>query len=277
MLVSYNRPEIGLSDLSVTEFLTLSRAGFLPHGLVIGSAIFDCGYVTTTGTTSELKQLGHAMRAARVKAVERMCQQALKHDAEGVVGVRLQVERHKWRGAHQVVKFIALGTAVAFDHEHGPEEFKHAPSLRLANGQPFTSDLAGQDFVTLLRAGYRPVSLALGNCVYEVNPDVAGGYAMSWRNEEIPQYTQAFFDAREEAMERLTQDLFRHHPAGHADAPVGVVGMTVDEQVHGDARVGEPCIVEYTAVGTAVAPLAEGDPRRAPKLPEPYIAVPLDR
>src|SRR5262249_43382338 len=36
-------PAAALSDLSVTEFLTLSRAGFLPRGLVIGVAVCDGG------------------------------------------------------------------------------------------------------------------------------------------------------------------------------------------------------------------------------------------
>ena len=35
----YARPVPALSDLSVTEFLTLSRIGFLPHGMVIGCAV----------------------------------------------------------------------------------------------------------------------------------------------------------------------------------------------------------------------------------------------
>ena len=36
-------PPPALSDLSVTEFLTLSRVGFLPRGLVIGSCVFEAG------------------------------------------------------------------------------------------------------------------------------------------------------------------------------------------------------------------------------------------
>ena len=86
------------------------------------------------------------------------------------------VEHHRWRGGHTVAKFIALGTAIAFDHEHGPEEFMTAPTLRLKGGHPFTSDLSGQDFVMLLRAGYRPISLAMGSCVYEVDPSIVSLY-----------------------------------------------------------------------------------------------------
>ena len=284
--IKYDRPVPALSDLSVTEFLTLSRVGFLPHGLVVGCSVYDAGYGNFYQQTREITNMSQAMRAARMLAVKRMRDQARQHDAEGVVGVRLMVEHHQWRGGHNVAKFVALGTAVAFDHEHGPEEFQHAPALRLQNGDPFTSDLSGQDFVTLLRAGYRPVELAMGCCVYEIDPSYLAQYQTTYRNEEITEYTQAFFDARETAMDRLAQDLFKEWPPGHVDCPVGVVGMTVEETTHGDATLQptlsgsvyrRTAVVEYTAVGTAVAALQPNDPRRAPRLPAPNIVVPLDR
>jgi uncharacterized protein YbjQ (UPF0145 family) len=275
-----NRPALALSDLSVTEFLTLSRMGFLPHGLVVGSAIYDAGWSNLTGHTREVSSLSRAMRAARAIAVKRMRDQAAQLQAEGVVGVRLLVEHHKWRGGHQVVKIIALGTAVAFDHAHSPDDLRGAPSLHMADGRPFTSALSGQDFVTLLRAGYRPVSICVGCCVYELNGYGVFPYAQAGRNDEIAEYTQALFDAREAAMERMTKDLFAefglpgaHAAAGHPDAPVGVVGMKVSEQAH----AGVANVIEYTAVGTAVAHLRAGDPRKAAVPPAPSIVVPLDR
>jgi len=152
---------------------------------------------------------------------------------------------------------------------------QHAPPLSLQGGVPFTSDLSGQDFVMLLQAGFRPIDLAMGSCVYEINPNSSG---WSMRNEEIADYTTAFFDAREAAMDRLQQDLFKHWPPGHNDAPCGVVGMTVTETIHGEPGTWRQVpVVEFTAVGTAIAPLAYGDPRRAAQLPQPTIVVPLDR
>jgi len=275
-----NRPQLALSDLSVTEFLTLSRIGFLPHGLVVGSAIYDAGWTNLSGQTREVSSLSQAMRGARAIAVKRMRDQAAKLQAEGVVGVRLLVEHHRWRGGHQVVKLIALGTAVAFDHAHAPADLRGAPTLHMADGRPFTSALSGQDFVTLLRAGYRPVSICVGSCVYELNGYGVWPYAQAGRNDEIAEYTQALFDAREVAMERMTKDLFAefglpgaHAAAGHPDAPVGVVGMKVSEQAH----AGVANVIEYTAIGTAVAHVKEGDPRKAATMPAPSIVVPLDR
>ena len=76
---------------------------------------------------------------------------------------------------------------------------------RAPNGRPFTSDLSGQDFWTLLSAGYRPLGLVMGTCVYHVAHQgcSAAGCARSASNAEMPNFTQALYDARELAMERM--------------------------------------------------------------------------
>jgi uncharacterized protein YbjQ (UPF0145 family) len=267
-----------LSDLSVTEFLTLSRIGFLPLGIVIGSSVYDAGFQNRFATgTAEVVQLSEAMRAARALAISRMLMQSAAFGAEGIVGVRLTVEHHQWRGGNQVAKFIAMGTAVSFDHAHGPVEFRSAPSLRLTNGSPFASDLSGKDFVGLLRAGYRPITVATGTCVYQLDPRETARYV--GHNAEIGAFTRAFFDARETAMGRLQHDLFSQWPPGHPDVPTGIVGMTVRESAYGQRGFffQGPPLVEFTAIGTAIAPLRAGDPRRAAERPKPTVVVALDR
>jgi uncharacterized protein YbjQ (UPF0145 family) len=281
---SPKRPSPALSDLSVTEFLTLARAGFLPQGLVIGASVYDAGMTSVMGQgyntaymppqfTMEIPAVGNAMRAARRLAIQRMQEQASQLGAEGVVGVRLQVEHHVWHGGHTVARFVALGTAISFDPAHAPKDWADAPSLHLRR-RPFTSDLSGQDFVTLMLAGYRPVSVALGNCVYQVSTLQLGRTAL-WRlgNQEIADYTQAFMNARETAMQNLSKDLFDEFPnTADPDRPIGVVGMSVDELIH----KGKDNLVEYSAVGTAVARLADNDPRRAKQLPAPTVVMPVD-
>jgi uncharacterized protein YbjQ (UPF0145 family) len=257
----------GLSDLSVTEFVTLARMGFYPRGLVIGCAVFDAG-----STLFGVDAMAKAMHTARALAVSRMREQAAGYGGDGVVGVRLDVEHHRWRGGHVLARFLAVGTAVAFDKDHAPGDLVGAPSLRLQDGGPFTSDLSGQDFVALLRAGYRPITIAMGNSVVQVNTSwLAGG--LDPRNYELTTHTQAFFDARETAMDQLDQDLFRQFPKGSQDAPIGVVGMTVDERPGAEGVA----VVEFSAIGTAIAALAADDPRRASKPMSPRIVVPLDR
>jgi uncharacterized protein YbjQ (UPF0145 family) len=263
-----------LSELSVTEFLTLARVGFMPRGLVVGSCVFAAGtqYDWVVGT-GEVQALSHAMRTARRMAIDRMRAQAAKLGAEGVVDVRLEVEHHLWRGARQVAKCIAVGTAIAAHPERAPETLRGAPSLRLRNGAPFDSDLSAGDFVMLLSAGYRPVTVAMGNCVYGLDPRELRNYR--GQDVEIGPFTQAFFDAREAAMDRLQKDLFREWPPGQPDTPTGIVGMTVSESVYGGQAASGPPIVEFTALGTAIATLAPDDPRHKP--PQPSIVVSLDR
>ena len=268
------RPTPAFSELSVTEFLTLARVGYFPHGLVIGSCIFEAGnQYDWTVATAEVTGLSHALRAARGLAVSRMRDQAMQLGAEGVVDVRVQVEHDVWRGARQVAKFVALGTAIGFDPRYLPEAQRNVPSLRLADGTPFTSDLTGPDFVTLLRAGYRPISLAMGACVYGLDPR----HLRAYRNQdaEVAEYTQAFFDARETALDRLQQDLFRAHPQGSQDSPAGIVGVAVSETTYGGGASAP--IVEFAAIGTAVAELHPNDPRRGPLHARPQLVVPLDR
>ena len=270
------RTSPALSDLSVTEFLALSRMGFLPHGIVIGSAIYSAGsQYDWQVATREVTVLSDAMRTARHLAMSRMREQAVALHAEGVVGVHLEVEHHLWRGARQVAKFVAIGTAIGFDPSHAPAEFARSPWLRLSRGQPFMSDLSGADFVTLLRAGYRPVSVAMGTCVYGLDPRELRAYR--GRDAEIASYTQAFFDARETAMARLQRDLFAEFPPGDPDSPAGIVGMTVRESTYGGQASQGPPIVEFTAIGTAVAQLHPQDPRRSREHPRPHIVIPLDR
>ena len=183
------------SDLSVNEFLLVKQSGFEPLGLVLGSSIYHIGFQQAMWNQSqELGVLTQAMYHARELAMTRMEEEADQLGADGIVGVRLDIGRYDW-GA-DLAEFIAVGTAV----KHRGGELHRAP-----NGRPFTSDLSGQDFSTLLRAGYRPVGLVMGNCVYHVARQgmMASLLRQMGRNMEMPNYTQALYDARELAMGRM--------------------------------------------------------------------------
>src|SRR5438874_11699705 len=182
------------SDLSVNEFLLVKAAGFEPLGLVVGSSIYHIGFqVGRWNKNQEMDVLTQAMYHARELAMTRMEEEADQLGADGIVGVRLDVSRYEWGG--DLAEFIAIGTAV----RHAEGKLHRAP-----NGRPFTSDLSGQDFYTLLSAGYRPLALVMGTCVYHVAHQGVGGWLKRvGRNAEMPNYTQALYDARELAMERL--------------------------------------------------------------------------
>jgi uncharacterized protein YbjQ (UPF0145 family) len=225
------------SDLSVNEFLLVKAAGFDPLGLVIGSSIYHVGYQRGAWSQNqEMQVLSQAMYDARELAMTRMEEEADQLGADGVVGVRLDVSRHEWSG--ELAEFIAVGTAV----RHSEGVLHRAP-----NGRPFTSDLSGQDFYTLLSAGYRPLGLVMGTCVYHVAHQGLGGWAKRiGRNAEMPNFTQALYDARELAMERMQNE------AENLEAE-GIVGVQLVEGSHGwDSHV-----IEYFAIGTAVMPTSD--------------------
>src|SRR5437763_3159559 len=222
------------SDLSVNEFLLVKQAGFDPLGLVIGSSIYHIGYQQSSWKQSmEMDVLSQAMYQARELAMTRMEEEADQLGADGVVGVRLDIGRYEW-GEH-LAEFIAIGTAV----RHHEGELHRAP-----NGRPFTSDLSGQDFWTLLAAGYRPVGMVMGSCVYHVaHQGLRGWFKQVGQNVEMPNFTQALYDARELAMERM------QHEASQVQAE-GIVAVRLEEKSHGWGSH----VIEFFAIGTAIVP-----------------------
>src|ERR1700756_3883572 len=185
------------SDLSVNEFLLVKQAGFEPLGLVLGSSIYHIGWQQAGWNQSqELVVLTQAMYHARELAMTRMEEEADALGADGIVGVRLDIGRYEW-GA-DLAEFIAVGTAV----KHHAGQLHRAP-----NGRPFTSDLSGQEFSTLLRAGYRPVGLVMGNCVYHVaHQSMRQAWRQIGQNVEMTLYTQALYEARELAVTRMQSE-----------------------------------------------------------------------
>jgi uncharacterized protein YbjQ (UPF0145 family) len=123
-------------------------------------------------------------------------------------------------GPRTLAEFIAIGTAV----KHRDGVLHRAP-----NGRPFTSDLSGQDFWTLLRTGHRPVGMVMGSCVYHVaHRGMLQSMAQTGRNVELPNFTQALYDARELAMERMQSEA----------QTLSAEGIVVDLQEK--ARLGQP-------------------------------------
>jgi len=239
-----NKAGLFTSDLSVNEFLVVREAGFDPVGFVVGSSIYHVGLqVAGYRQSMELTVLSQAMYEARNLAMTRMEEEADQLGADGVVGVRLTINRYAW--GENMAEFIALGTAI----KHREGVLHRAP-----NGRPFTSDLSGQDFWTLLRTGHRPVGMVMGSCVYHVaHQSMRQAFKNTGRNVELPNFTQAMYDARELAMERMQSE------AQALDAE-GIVGVQLQEQSHGWGSH----VIEFFGVGTAIVPVATPDPIPVP-------------
>ena len=234
------------SDLSVNEFLLVREAGFDPVGLVVGSSIYHIGYqMAAWNQNQEMNVLTQAMYHARELAMTRMEEEANALGADGIVGVRLEVTRHEW--GESLAEFVAIGTAI---------RARSGQPYRNVRGLPFTSDLSGQDFWTLLRTGYRPVGMVMGNCVYHVaRQGVGQWFKQVGQNVEMTNYTQALYDARELAMERMQAEAISLRAQG-------VVGAQIYERSHGWGSH----VIEFFAVGTAVISISDTHEVPAPAL-----------
>jgi uncharacterized protein YbjQ (UPF0145 family) len=222
------------SDLSANELLVVREAGFDPLGLVLGSSIYHIGFQQSSWKQSqEMATLTQAMYHARELAMTRMEEEADQLGADGVVGVRLDIGRYEW-GA-DMAEFIAIGTAV----KHREGVLHRAP-----NGRPFTSDMSGQDFTTVLRAGYRPVGMVMGNCVYHVaHQSMRQTFRQMRQNQEMTIFTEALYEARELATERMQAEAEQLQARG-------IVGARIAQGSHGWGSH----IIEFFAIGTAVVP-----------------------
>ncbi len=226
------------SDFSVNEFLLVRKSGFEPIGLCLGSCVYHVGIqYGSWNRNQELDVLSRAMYHARELAMSRMRAEAAAMGADGIVGVKLTIKRLEWDD--QLLEFIAIGTGVV--HGAGHRGF------RAHDGGPFTSDLSGQDFWSLLHSGYRPVEMVMGSCVYHVaHRGMLAGLASAGRNVELENFTSALYEAREIAIERMQAE-------AATSRAEGVVGVDIHEGSHG----WQTHVIEFFAIGTAVLPLEQ--------------------
>ena len=101
----------------------------------------------------------------------------------------------------------------------------------------------------------------MGSCVYHVaHQRMFASMRQVGQNVEMPNFTQALYDARELAMERM------QHEAQELQAE-GIVSVQLQERSHGWGSH----VIEFFAVGTAVIP-SEGEQL----LPEPVPTISLN-
>jgi uncharacterized protein YbjQ (UPF0145 family) len=225
------------SDLTIDELLLVEEVGFEPIEFVLGTSYFHTGWAPMMWSQNvELEQISAMMLNARRIAMQRLLAHAAQLGADGVVGMRLDMERE----GHNA-EFTAYGTAVRRRDGKGA-------AWRDRHGRPFTCDLSGEDFWGLVRGGFRPLALCHGVCVYHVAHKSLGQWFSSLsqltQNLEQPQFTQALYDARELAMERMQWEA---RDAGGT----GLVAVDVRESSHG----WEGHVIEFVGVGTAIRPI----------------------
>lgn len=217
---SEGKPRLFTSDLSVNEFTLLSRLGVQPLTQVMGSSIYNVGWQPVYyNVPTEVTVLSGAFNQCRSLAFNRLIQEAQLARADAVVGVRILQGARAW--AARSIEFVAIGTAVRLP-----------PHMRHPEGETVLTDLSGQEFVLLCKAGIRPVGIAAHTSVQYVpaswqtqRATSAGWGGSAWVNQELRDFTQGVYAAREKAVGTAA---YQAEQLG-AD---GIVGVQIDEHSH---------------------------------------------
>jgi uncharacterized protein YbjQ (UPF0145 family) len=228
------------SDLAPDEMALLRLGGYQARGLVTGSAVYHVGQAyASSWNDCEVPVLSNAYNEATRLAVSRMEQEVRALGAFGAVGVRYKVVRHEW--ADRTIEVQIVGTAV-----NGP-----GPAPR----QPWLSDLSGQEWWTLQRAGYDPAGLVYGHCTWFVlttyNDEMI---KQSFRNIEFQHQSEGLSHARRIALHHVMQQARGVHAHG-------ITGVTIAHRLD-EVRLtgpGENPVYEYehhnivlSIIGTAI-------------------------
>lgn len=246
------------SGLSVADFALTRLEGIRPVCQVMGSSVYQVGWQNFPwtgswgdGSSTELGQLSGAWNEARSLALGRLAEEARLSGCHAVVDVTFDGRRHAFLGDE--IEIVVNGTAV-----HLPEGLESEG----VGGAPVLTDLSLPDYVLLRQAGHRPVGVVTATSVFYIVPgrqtrSATTGWGQ-WANQELKDFTQGVYHAREVAIGRATSDA-QTLGAG------GLVGVSIDEhvavrEVGGENNKREDLIVTFHVIGTAIAPAADHRP-----------------
>jgi uncharacterized protein YbjQ (UPF0145 family) len=239
------------SGLSVGDFALANLQSVRPICQVMGSSVYKVGWQNfpwsgswADGSVSELRPLTDAWNHARQLALGRLEEEARLAGCHAVVDVTFGGNRHEF--LNDEIEIVVNGTAV-----HLPE----------GGEAPVLTDLSLPDYTLLRNAGYRPVGIVASTSVFYVVPSwqTRRTQRSVWQgNQELPDFTQGVYAAREMALARASAQA-QHLGAG------GMIGMQIEHGIDTRETGGEnnkrlDLIVTFHILGTAVAPAGEHRP-----------------
>lgn len=266
------------SDLTTNEFLLVREGGFRALTQVMGSCFYHVGYqwlpaggmgwgmgggmlAFGRGDTYELETETEAWNEARRLALGRLAEEARLAGADAVVGVRVERGAYDW--AQGLIEFVATGTAVRSERYDLGE-------------QPVLSNLSGQEFAALVRHGWWPAGLVAGTTVAYVVSGwqqqraqfALGGSRM--QNQEFADFTRGVYDARTQAMQRVTRQA--HELGAH-----GLLGVQL-QMTHREHEVDQGGGSKRTDAIVTLHVLATAVVERAGRQDDQivYTALPLN-
>jgi uncharacterized protein YbjQ (UPF0145 family) len=244
------------SGLSVADFALTRLEAIRPVCQVMGTSVYKVGWQSTPWSSGwgsdarlvELEQLTHAWNDARARALARLAEEAAAAGCHAVVDVTFSNRDHEFLGDE--IEIVVNGTAV------------HLPEGAAAERAVLT-DLALPDYVLLRRAGYEPVGVVASTSVFYIVPSrktrrLTTGWQRMQPNQELVDFTQGVYEARESALARASAQAARLGAGG-------LVGMSVEHdvevrEVEQNNVTREDLIVTFHVLGTAIAPHGEHRP-----------------
>jgi uncharacterized protein YbjQ (UPF0145 family) len=235
------------SDLSVADFALCHQLGLQPVSQVMGSSIYQVGYQNTPwpsamggGYMFEMQALSQGWNEVRERALHRLALEAGHVGADAVIGVDLQTGAHDW--AENSIEYVVIGTAVR--HSKGTASRRNGPVL---------TELSVADYAKLLSAGVEPLGIVAWSSVFFVGASYStqalGGMNFT-QNQELREFTQGVYGAREIAVGRVTEQ------AARLDAS-GVIGVRIAHGIRqvslgGGAYSRSGLMVTFHVIGTAI-------------------------
>jgi uncharacterized protein YbjQ (UPF0145 family) len=237
------------SGLSISDFALSRLDQVRPICQVMGSSIYKVGWQRFPwssswgqGSVTELGPITDAWNHARALALGRLEQEARLAGCHAVVDVTFEGNRHDF--LDDEIEIVVNGTAV-----HLPE----------GGDAPVLTDLSLPDYTLLRRGGYRPVGVVTSTSVFYIVPTqqtrrATTGWQRFQPNQELADFTQGVYAARELALARVNQQ-------AAAMGAGGMIGVQIEHDIairevdNGGKR--EDLIVTFHILGTAIAPTAE--------------------
>ena len=187
-----------VTGLSGNEIFCLNQLHMKPGNLCIGNSVFSMGVAggIMSGIKNlaggEIVQITSLIHDGRMKAIERMRQEAVENKSSGVTGVTTEIVN---QGGN--IEFLSVGSAV------------HNQTLA-TDAAPFTSSADAQELFCQIDAGFQPLQFAFGNVAYSIG--IGGGvsgFFRSMKRGEVPQFSEIFDKTRHLALERISNEAKR--------------------------------------------------------------------
>jgi uncharacterized protein YbjQ (UPF0145 family) len=272
------------SDLSVADFALCHRLGLKPVAQVMGSSIYQVGFQSTPWPSGmggefmfEMEALSDAWNEVRGLALNRLAQEAEHVGADAVIGVDLRTDAHDW--AENALEYMVIGTAVRHTQDARAREdaktqgkaHRGEPSQRSGgprHSAPVLTELSVADYTKLLSAGIEPLGIVAWSSVFFVASSYATQRLNSLtftQNQELTEFTQGVYSAREIVVERMTEQAAKLGASG-------VIGVRIAHNI-GRMSVGSGTysrgglMVTFHAIGNAIRDSGSADPQA----PEPII------